>query len=140
MTRAAKGGRPAQLGGRSAFETDSTHNDKYLETMDEFKSDELEEKELLDQIAELDEQVIKLCFDDPRVAGGGVDSIPAVKAERDARRERLFEIQERRRAAAEEERRRQESERLAASNKPEQAAPPPKPKEPFQRVTVDMMR
>ena len=36
--------------------------------MDEFKSDELEEKELLDQIAELDEQVIKLCFDDPRVA------------------------------------------------------------------------
>jgi hypothetical protein len=85
-------------------------------------------------------QVIKLCFDDPRTtAGGGVDSIPAVKAKRDECRERLYQLQENRREAEAAEARRREQERMAATNRPA-TAPPQKAREPVSKVTVDMMR
>ena len=86
-------------------------------------------------------QVVKLCFDDPRTTtGGGVESIPAVKAKRDECRERLYQLQKRRREAEAAEARRREQERLAAASRPTTAAPPPKKKDPIQKVTVDMMR
>lgn len=102
--------------------------------------DEVEERKLVDQIAQLNEQVVKLCFDDPRLAGGGVKSIPAVKARRDECRARLDAVRERLREAAEEERlRREEQERLEAAAALQQSRPDTS-KEPVQNVTVEMMR
>mmetsp|Transcript_51521 Transcript_51521/g.144038 ORF Transcript_51521/g.144038 Transcript_51521/m.144038 type:complete len:295 (+) Transcript_51521:164-1048(+) len=107
--------------------------------MDNLRMEDSEDV-LEEMIAELDQQVIKLCFDDPRTtAGGGVDSIPAVKAKRDECRERLYQLQENRREAEAAEARRREQERMAATNRPA-TAPPQKAREPVSKVTVDMMR